>query len=73
MNALPDLIEWSRTTDINAKPWLLLGKGPSFNKIHGVDTTQFQLMSLNHVVRERPVAIAHAIAPSQWKTMPASC
>jgi hypothetical protein len=61
MNQLPDLIEWSRTTEINAKPWLLLGKGPSFNKIHGVDTTQFQLMSLNHVVRERPVAVAHAI------------
>ena len=61
MSNLPDIIEWSRNRDMGAKPWLLLGKGPSYAKLKNVDASQFRLISLNHVVRERPVDIAHII------------
>jgi hypothetical protein len=61
MAALPDILEWSRRTDLNARPWLVLGKGPSYRKIHNVDTSKYSLLSLNHVVRERPVEVAHVI------------
>ena len=61
MPELPDILAWSRARDVDAKPWLLLGKGPSYAKIRNVDTTRFSVMSLNHVVRERPVDVAHVI------------
>src|SRR5271154_4455228 len=43
------------------KPWLLLGKGPSFAKRFQFDLTDFNLISLNHAVRELPVLVAHVI------------
>ena len=61
MPDLPDILAWARSRDVAAKPWLLLGKGPSYAKIRSVDTTPFSTMSLNHVVRERPVDVAHVI------------
>lgn len=44
-----------------AKDWLILGKGPSFSKLHSFDTSRFHLLSLNHAVRETKVKIAHII------------
>lgn len=61
MSRIPDIQEWSSKFDINARPWLVLGKGPSYSKIKNVQTSDFFLMSLNHVVRERPVDVAHVI------------
>ncbi|GAB6195289.1 glycosyltransferase [Lysobacter xanthus] len=61
MTDIPDIIEWSRSQRMGERPWLMLGKGPSFRKLAGVDTSAFGLLALNHVVRERPVDIAHAI------------
>jgi len=61
LSYLPDIIEWSRDRAMGSRPWLLLGKGPSYAKLKNVDCSQFRLMSLNHVVRERPVEIAHII------------
>lgn len=43
------------------KPWLILGKGPSFSKRCQFDLTGFHLLGLNHVVRELSVTISHAI------------
>lgn len=43
------------------QPWLILGKGPSFAKIHQYDVGQFQTVALNHAARERPVTLAHII------------
>ena len=42
-------------------PWLILGKGPSYDLLHGSDVSGYRLMSLNHVVREGPVELAHMI------------
>jgi len=45
----------------NAKPWLVLGKGPSFSKVNQYDLSNFNTIALNHVVREVKVDIAHII------------
>lgn len=61
MNHLPDILAWSRDKAMGDTPWLMLGKGPSYSKLRNVDVSGFRLLSLNHVVRERPVDIAHII------------
>ena len=43
------------------RPWLILGKGPSFSKRGQYDLSQFRLLSINHVVREQKVDVAHVI------------
>ncbi len=43
------------------RPWLLLGKGPSFAHLTAQHHEPFHLLGLNHVVREVPLTIAHAI------------
>ena len=45
----------------NDKPWLILGKGPSFSRLPEVDIGKFNLISIGHVIRESPVEIAHII------------
>lgn len=56
---MKDLLEWARGFDVNQKPWLLLGKGPSFDRIGEVDLDRYFTCSMNHVVRELPVTLAH--------------
>ena len=53
--------EWAKKFDINTKEWLLLGKGPSFSEVGSVNLSQYFSCSLNHVVREIPVTLAHMI------------
>ncbi|HKP47720.1 MAG TPA: hypothetical protein VJT50_14060 [Pyrinomonadaceae bacterium] len=43
------------------QPWVILGKGPSFSKRGQFDLNSFKTISLNHVIREVPVTLAHAI------------
>lgn len=43
------------------RPWLILGKGPTFAKRAQFDLTQYYTLSLNHAVRELPVTVAHMI------------
>lgn len=42
-------------------PWLVLGKGPSFSQYRNFDLTGYKTLSLNHVVREIAVDVAHII------------
>lgn len=44
-----------------ARPWLVLGKGPTFAQFTPAHRQQHNLFALNHVVRQTPVDIAHAI------------
>jgi len=54
--------EWFQAEGIDPnKPWLILGKGPSFSKRGQFDLTAYSTLSLNHVVREQPVTVAHMI------------
>ena len=56
-----DIIEWSLAFNPVSKPWLVLGKGPTFRKVKAVDPAGYYICSLNHVVRELPVTLAHII------------
>jgi hypothetical protein len=59
---MQSFFEWFRAQAINVHdPWLILGKGPSFSRRHAHDLNGFQLLSLNHAVREQPVKVAHII------------
>jgi hypothetical protein len=54
--------EWFQGEGIDPdKPWLILGKGPSFSKRNQFDLTAYSTLSLNHAVRELPVTVAHMI------------
>lgn len=55
------LAEWMRIPGWTDRPWLLVGKGPSFARHAGLDLTPFYRMSLNHAVRELAVDVAHFI------------
>jgi hypothetical protein len=54
--------DWfSSQSEAKSRPWLILGKGPSFSKRHLFDLSHFRTLSLNHAVREQPVTVAHII------------
>lgn len=60
--------EWSQftwwkwiTAQPDARPWLMLGKGPTFCRVQKVDLHKYNLLGLNHVCREMPVDVVHAI------------
>lgn len=59
--SLPDITQWARSFDVEKKPWLVLGKGPSYQHVARVDLSEFWVCSLNHVVREQRVDLAHII------------
>ena len=56
-----ELIEWINTTRFPDRPWLVLGKGPTFSRRHEFDLGAYNLLSLNHVVNEVQVDVAHII------------
>lgn len=59
---MKSFFEWWATSGISPdRPWLVLGKGPSFGKRHDVDLSRFMTLGLNHVCREQRVHVAHAI------------
>jgi hypothetical protein len=59
---MKNFFEWfSSEPQYASKPWLVLGKGPTFAKIGNYDLRDFFLLGLNHVVREQPVDILHII------------
>jgi hypothetical protein len=53
------LSEWIASNRFADKPWLLLGKGPTFSRLGDIDLGDYNVMSLNHVVNEVPVDVAH--------------
>lgn len=56
-----DIFSWIKSWPEKDKPFLILGKGPSFTFHNDFDLGQFNLIALNHVVRELKVDIAHII------------
>lgn len=59
----PEFFEWFRENadQMMDRPWLVLGKGPSFARISSVNREEYHLLGLNHVVSRVPVTLAHAI------------
>src|SRR5277367_3474328 len=56
-----DFADWVKTHHFSDKPWMVIGKGPTYAQIDKVGIEGFNTISLNHVVRERKVDIAHII------------
>ena len=62
MAIMQSFFEWFAAKGIGPnQPWLILGKGPSFAERNEADLRPYHTMSLNHVVREQPVTVAHMI------------
>jgi hypothetical protein len=53
--------EWFAQQEDPDRPWLILGKGPSFRLRTRFELSGYRLLSLNHAVREQPVLLAHMI------------
>jgi hypothetical protein len=56
-----ELKNWIAKRHFDDKPWLVLGKGPTFSKRGDFDLKSFNKIALNHVVREEKVEVAHII------------
>jgi hypothetical protein len=56
-----ELADWLQQAPFDARPWLLLGKGPTFGRRGEFDLTPFHTIGMNHVVREQRVNVAHVI------------
>jgi hypothetical protein len=56
-----ELREWIRSSSFDGKPWLLLGKGPSFSQRGEFSLDDYNLIGLNDVVAEQKVDLAHVI------------
>lgn len=56
-----ELRDWIRSTTFDPKPWLMLGKGPTFSRRNEFPLSDYNLMGLNTVVKEQAVDVAHII------------
>src|SRR5205085_10362452 len=56
-----ELTEWFRQATFADRPWLILGKGPTFDRRDRFDLTAFNTLALNHVVGVVPVDVAHIV------------
>lgn len=56
-----EFASWRHDTGLPDRPWLLLGKGPSFARRDEHDLTAFNTMSLNHAVLAERVDVAHIL------------
>ena len=56
-----ELRQWIASTSFDSKPWLLLGKGPTFSRRIEFALSDYNLMGLNTVVTEQAVDVAHII------------
>jgi hypothetical protein len=59
---MQNFFEFFRTGAFNKeKPWLILGKGPTFNSRKDYNLNQYYTIGLNHVCREQDVTLTHII------------
>jgi len=52
--------EWFKTLS-STKPWLVVGKGPSFSKVSSINLEDYLVVGLNHVMFKIPCLLGHAI------------
>jgi hypothetical protein len=58
---LEHFFDWFERQSGPGRPWLILGKGPTFALRDRYELRDYHLLSLNHAVREQPVLLAHMI------------
>lgn len=64
--------DWIRRRD-DDRPWALIGKGPTFAQRRAVDWSGYQTLGLNHVAREMPLTVAHAVDFEVLDRVPLDC
>jgi hypothetical protein len=67
-----EFFEWVRSNKEASRPWLVLGKGPSFERhkdFPNIDK-DYCTIGLNHVCRQRRVLIAHMIDAAVLNEVP---
>lgn len=52
---------WRAGNAFPAREWLIIGKGPTFDQRGRFDLSAYNTMSLNHVVQQQEVDVAHII------------
>lgn len=52
---------WKQSSNNSQDRWLIVGKGPSFEKRNQFDISGYRTITLNHVIREMQAEIAHII------------
>lgn len=68
-HAVIEFFQWMKDRKLTDKPWLILGKGPSFDK-HALLprlSEEFHTVGLNHVCRQRTVFLSHMIDSQVFK------
>lgn len=58
---MKELTQWWKEINGVAGTWLILGKGPTSQRIHEFDLNRYRTVSLNHAIREGSVEVASAI------------
>jgi hypothetical protein len=58
---MQSFFDWYKNRNGQERPWLILGKGPSYDKHIEYDLSGFDLMSINHVVDKIKVVVAHIL------------
>lgn len=56
-----ELKDWIEQIKFPDRPWLVLGKGPTFSRRYEFRIESYNTLALNHVVREQSVDVAHII------------
>jgi hypothetical protein len=56
-----ELRDWIDSTSFDPKPWLLLGKGPTFSRRDEFPLGDYNLIGLNNVVVEQQLDVAHIV------------
>ncbi len=54
---MKELTHWWSATDGASKPWLLLGKGPTFERRNEFDLSGYMTLGMNHVVKLMPLDV----------------
>lgn len=56
-------LHWFDWFDLHAKskPWVVVGKGPTFARAHEVDWDEYHVLALNHAMAASPAFVGHAI------------
>lgn len=57
---LISFFDWFKS-NLFYKPWLIVGKGPSFDRVADIDLDSYHVVGLNHVMFKIPCLLGHVI------------
>jgi len=57
---LINFFDWFKS-NLFYKPWLVVGKGPSFDRVADIDLNDYHVVGLNHVMFKIPCLLGHVI------------